>query len=157
VRRRAVSLASVLLAGCISTAQQPYDAEAQPPTGMGRVYIVSPDTPCANWGFFGTTVFINEKEAFSLKENTYSKVDLPPGPYKFTTSTDRQAFCHDGARSNWSPVLVEVTSGTTSFLKYGSHIHIPGYCLGTCERHLMVIDKSIAEEQLSGTDYVEPR
>ena len=155
--RSFIGLLSLVIMGCASIIEQPYNKASQVPSGMGRVYVISPDTPCANWGFFGTTIFINKAEKFSLRENNYSSVDLLPGSYEFTTSTDRQALCHDGGRSNWPSVVVELKPGDVKFIKYGSGVGITSYCVGTCQRRLIMIDQASAETQLHGADYVPAR
>jgi hypothetical protein len=144
----------IVIIGCASSIEKPYNKASQAPSGMGRVYVISPDTPCANWGFFGTTIFINKAAKFSLSENNYSSVDLQPGSHELTTSTDRQAMCHDGGRSNWASVVVELKPGDVKFIKYGSEVGIPSYCVSTCERRLIIIDQANAETQLQGADYV---
>jgi hypothetical protein len=121
---------------------------------MARVYFVSPDTPCWNWGLFGTTIFVDSKRIVSLQENTYSQIDLRPGAYTLSTSTDHQRACNDGAPSNWSPLRLDIKEGETRFIKYGAARQIRRYCEGTCRRSLIDIDQTTAEEQMYGTEYV---
>lgn len=154
VRQALYWLIPIVIIGCVSHAEKRSAEANQVAPGMGRVYVISPDTACTNWGFFGTTVFINKTEKFSLRENNYSSVDLQPGSYEFTTSKDHQALCHDGGRSNWPAVVVELKPGDVKFIKYGSEVGIPSYCVGTCQRRLIIIDQASAATQLHGAEYV---
>jgi hypothetical protein len=151
-----------LLVACALGVDRPYDSTELPTRDHGLVYVVSPNTPCINVGTW--TIFLDDRAVVRLGENTYTKLTLPVGHYKFSTSTDKKLLCHDGRPSNWPPVYVDVQKGGTTFVVYGSssQIHgssaqIPFYCIGTCERYLQSVDKETAEKLIAGTKYVAPQ
>ena len=153
-RRVFVAVMSLLVAACAITPEQHFSGVGPPPSGMARVYVVSPNTRCWDWSSIGTTILVNKKAAVSLRENTYSQFDLRPSSYIFSTSTDRQWYCNDLQGSDHAPIKLDVKAGQTYFIKYGSSIPILPICSPSCHRRLIAIDRGVAEKQLNGTAYV---
>jgi len=148
-------LMSLLIVACATTPEKRFSGVGPPPSGMARVYVVSPDTRCWNWSFPGTTLLINKRATVHLYENTYTQFDLRPGLYSFSTSTDRQSSCHDWVGTDFDPLNLNLRVGEIYFVKWGSAIPVLPMCAGTCSRILISIDRRTAEIQMRDTEYVQ--
>ncbi len=148
-----IILILLLLTSCAIGVDLPYDSSERPKPGNGLVYIYSPNSHCMS--FASWSIYLDDKFLVRLGHNTYSKVVLPAGRYKFSTSTDKQLLCHDGRASNWPSVNFDLEENSIVFLEYSARNETTFFCASTCISYLHWQDEIIAQKKIKDAKFIE--
>jgi len=145
-----LALALLMLTGCAHPPGKLFNGIHAPQGAEVVAYIYSAQTGCIDLGQMNAEILINDKPAFTLAENTYVRLVLPPGNYTFAASTDDQMACHGRLNPGkfWPDLSFELTPASVYFLRYNA---ASNRCIATCDRHLERVSEQIAAEELKGT------
>lgn len=116
--------------------------------GNGALYIYAPRTGMPVLGQMSSKIFIDNQSAVTIDEGYFTRLQLPPGTYRFHASSDSQIACggqiSPGIR--YEPIDITVAANETYALRYSSHPEVRKAT--TCDRHLRIIDQTTADKEL---------
>src|SRR5688572_2939415 len=93
-RNVAIIIGSVFWGGCAVSTGLKVNELPKLYGDAAVVYIFYPETQALNTGINSSVIYVNNEKIARLDENLFTRVQLEPGRYVFTTSTDWQIACH---------------------------------------------------------------
>ena len=146
-----LSFAVLLLAGCGAFPKWTGRVfqDIQPPRlENGAFYIYAPLTGMPVWGQMSAKIFLNNIAVGTLDEGYFTRLELPPGTYRFHASTDSQMGCGGqfSPGTRYAPIDISITPNEIHSLRYSSHPEVRKAT--TCDRHLRIIEQKTAYKEL---------
>ncbi len=150
-KSKVVLIAAILLqTGCASPTSSGREFQDIQPlrAGNGALYIYAPRTGMPILGQMSSKIFIDNQAVVTIDEGYFTRLQLPPGTYRFHASSDSQVACggqfFPGTR--YAPIDITIVANETYSLRYSSHPEVKKAT--TCDRHLRIIDQSTADKEL---------
>jgi hypothetical protein len=101
--------------------------------GMGALYVVRGSDESIGYGLY---LGLDARAIATLSQNTYTRLDLTPGPHMLT--------CMGGG----APLVVEIVAGQPAFIEAAS---VRSRCL------MMPLDQTTGRARVMGDQLVTPR
>ena len=142
-------ISTLVLVTCIDYTGNNFDGLITASQNLSTIYAYSASTGCIDLGQMNADIFVNGEKRFRLAENSFAVLTVDPGSYTFSASTDDQMACQGRLFPGdfWPPVPLETEPGRTYFLQYNGK---STQCESTCGRHLVVVGKELAIEEMMG-------
>jgi hypothetical protein len=98
-------------------------------------------------GQMSSKIFIDNKAIATIDEGYFTRLQLPPGTYRLHASSDSQMGC--GGRffpgTRYAPIDITNEPNEIYVSRYSSHPEVRKAT--TCERHLRIIEQSMAAKE----------